>query len=59
MYLKLIAEPPRLKRKLRAYLQGFIEPVEGALVKERASLGLAVIARPFGILETNQLLRTS
>jgi hypothetical protein len=27
----------------------FIEPVEGALVKERASLGFAVIARPFGI----------
>jgi transposase len=37
----------------------FIEPVEGALVKERASLGLAVIARPFGIVETNQLLRTA
>src|SRR5918997_1554592 len=33
-----------------------IEPVEGTLVKERASLSFAVIARPFGIVETNQLL---
>jgi hypothetical protein len=36
-----------------------VEPVERALVKERASLGLAVLARPFGIVETKQLLRTA
>src|SRR5215217_279006 len=34
----------------------FIEPVEGALVKERASFDFAVISCPFGIVETNQPL---
>jgi hypothetical protein len=37
----------------------FFEPVEGALVKERASSGFAVVARPFGVREPDQLLRTS
>ena len=35
----------------------FIEPVESALVEEPASPDLAVIARPFGVHEADQLLR--
>ena len=40
----------------KTLVQRFIEPVEGALVKEWASLDLTMFSRPFGIVETNQLL---